>query len=374
MWPFRRRTQDRALFNIGDLVAPPTWAGVNVGPDQALRLAAVWSCVQLLAGSVSTLPVHVYREGEREPLPTPPLLRQPSAQLPLPDFLHATMVSLLLRGNCYGVVVDRSGTTMLPSQIELAHPDQVAVRSTDGGIEYRVGGTVHDPADIWHVRGFTMPGAVLGMSPIEYARQSIGLGLAAERFGAEFFGAGSIPQAILRNTAKVVRGDQAEEVKARFKEAVAGRDPFVTGVDWSYTPIAVAPQEAQFIQARSFQVAEIARFFNIPAQMIGADLTTSHTYSSTEQLGSQFLIYSLRVWLTKLEVALARLLPRSQYVRFNPGALLKASTLESYQALEVGIRSGLLTPNEARAKQDLPPLEGGDRLAVAAPPPAQEAA
>jgi HK97 family phage portal protein len=316
----------------------------------------------------------VYREGEREPLPTPPLLRQPSAQLPLPDFLHATMVSLLLRGNCYGVVVDRSGTTMLPSQIELAHPDQVAVRSTDGGIEYRVGGTVHDPADIWHVRGFTMPGAVLGMSPIEYARQSIGLGLAAERFGAEFFGAGSIPQAILRNTAKVVRGDQAEEVKARFKEAVAGRDPFVTGVDWSYTPIAVAPQEAQFIQARSFQVAEIARFFNIPAQMIGADLTTSHTYSSTEQLGSQFLIYSLRVWLTKLEVALARLLPRSQYVRFNPGALLKASTLESYQALEVGIRSGLLTPNEARAKQDLPPLEGGDRLAVAAPPPAQEAA
>src|SRR5215211_8316913 len=117
MWPFRKRTKDRALFQIGDLPMLPTWAGVSVTPDTALRLAAVWSCVALLAGSISTLPVHAYREGEREPLATPPLLAQPAARTPLPDWLHQAMVSLLLRGNAYGLVVARSGATMLPTQV-----------------------------------------------------------------------------------------------------------------------------------------------------------------------------------------------------------------------------------------------------------------
>lgn len=86
-WPWRR-TQDRALFQIGDLVVPGTAAGEPVTVDSSLRLSTVWGCVRLLADSVSTLPLHVYRGEERDPLPTPPLLQRPSADFPeLTDWL-----------------------------------------------------------------------------------------------------------------------------------------------------------------------------------------------------------------------------------------------------------------------------------------------
>jgi HK97 family phage portal protein len=355
MWPFRR-TKDRALFNIGDIPVASTWSGVPVNPDTALRLSAVWSCVQLLSGSISTLPLHVYREGEREPLPTPLLLRQPAARTPLPDFLHATMVSLLLRGNAYAVVVARSGASMLPAQVELAHPDQVAVRLTDDGIEYRVGGRVVDRDDIWHVKGFCVPGSLVGLSPVEYARQAIGLGLAQERYGAQWFGSGSIPAGILRNTQKTVHGPAAEEVKARFKETVEGRDVFVTGADWQYTAISIAPEDSQFVESRKFQIGEVARLFGVPAEMIGGDPTGSHTYTSVEQRSAEFLTYSLRVWLTKLEVALARLLPRNQFVKFNAGGLLRTDLKTRYESYRLGLEGGWLTLDEVRQLEDLPPL------------------
>jgi len=90
-WPWTRR-HDRDLFNIGDVPMAGTYAGVSVTPDQALRHSAVWACVRLLADCVSTLPVDVYRRGDRDPLPDlPPLLRQPAAGMTLNDWLYAVM-------------------------------------------------------------------------------------------------------------------------------------------------------------------------------------------------------------------------------------------------------------------------------------------
>jgi HK97 family phage portal protein len=374
MWPFPKRTKDRALFNIGDVPVASTWAGVQVGADQALRLSAVWACVRLLADSVSTLPVHTYREGEREPLQTPPLLAQPAARTPLPDWLHQAMVSLLLRGNCYGLVVARSGATMLPTQVELAHPDRMGVTAPKGVIEYRLDGELQDPADVWHVKGFTLPGSLVGLSPVEYARQSIGLGLAVEKYGAGWFAGGGIPPGTFKNSELTVDQEEAEEIKGRLLNAIRKREPMVHGRDWTFTRIAVAPEESQFVESQKMNVAAIARVFGCPPEMIAGEAGNSLTYASVEMRGIDFLTFGVRPWLVRLETAIGALLPRGQYVRFNPGGLLKATTKESYEALEIGIRSGLLTPNEARAKQDLPPLAGGDQLAGSAPAPAEEAA
>jgi HK97 family phage portal protein len=181
------RVQNREALTLEQLLAEdarPVAAGVAVNPSTAMQHSAVWACVNLIAGSISTLPLAAYRRGERDPLPDlPPILRQPSATMNLPDFLYAALQCLLLRGNCYGLIVNRAGAGLLPSQVELLAPDRVQVQVPNGTVEYRLDGSEVDPASIWHVKAFTSAGSVVGLSPIAHARQAIGLGLAAERYG-----------------------------------------------------------------------------------------------------------------------------------------------------------------------------------------------
>ena len=164
-WPWSRR-HDRDLFQIGDIPLSTTYAAVAVNPSTAMQHSAVWACVNLIAGSISTLPLAAYRDGDRTPLATlPPILRQPAAGQPLPDFLYATLQSLLVRGNAYGLIVDRAGAGLLPAQVELLVPERVQVEA-NGRVIWRIDGHEVDPASIWHVKAFTAPGQVLGLSPM----------------------------------------------------------------------------------------------------------------------------------------------------------------------------------------------------------------
>jgi HK97 family phage portal protein len=194
------RVQNREQLMLEGLLADqgsPTAAGEPVTTDRALRLSTVWACVRLLADSVSTLPLDVYRKGERTPLQTvPALLQRPSADFDLADWLYAVMASLLLRGNAYGLITARSGAGMLPAQVDLLHPVGVTVNG-QGRVTYRLLGAEQDPADIWHVKAYVFPmapnGPPVGLSPIEYMRETVGLGLGAEKFAARFFGDSATP-------------------------------------------------------------------------------------------------------------------------------------------------------------------------------------
>jgi phage portal protein BeeE len=124
------------------------------------------------------LPLHplaAYSDGDESPLPAlPPILRAPSAGWSLPEFIYAALQSLLVRENAYGLIVDRAGAGLLPAQVELLAPERVGI-DVNGTVDYRVDGQQVDPASIWHVRAFTTPGNVVGLSPIAHARQAIGL-------------------------------------------------------------------------------------------------------------------------------------------------------------------------------------------------------
>jgi phage portal protein BeeE len=147
-------TLEQLLLEEGQ--AQRTAAGEPVTVESALRLSTVWGCVRLLADSVSTLPLHVYRGDEREPIPPPPLLQRPSADFPeLADWLWAVMASLLLWGNCWGVITARSGAGLLPSQVDLVHPDRVGVTTNgDGTQTIRVAGEEVPRSALWHVKAF----------------------------------------------------------------------------------------------------------------------------------------------------------------------------------------------------------------------------
>jgi HK97 family phage portal protein len=172
----------------------------------------------------------------------------------------------------------------------------------------------------------------------------------------------------MRNSERVLTEIQTDEITDRIVSRIRRRQPLVYGSDWTYTPVQVAPAEAQFVGARKFQVAEIARIFGVPAELIGGDPTGSHTYTSVEQRSLEFLTYTLGPWLTRLETAIAELLPRNHYVRFNSGALLKASLRDRYEAHRVALKAGWMTVNEVRALEDLEPLP------EAVPTPEPEAA
>jgi HK97 family phage portal protein len=357
-WPWQRH--DRDLFQIGDMPVSSTYAAVPVNPTTAMQHSAVWACVNLIAGSISTLPLAAYRDGDPNPLPTlPPVLRTPSAGWSLPDFTYAALQSLLLRGNAYGLVVDRAGAGLLPAQVELLAPDRVTVETNSRTI-WRVDGTEVDPASIWHVKAFTAAGQVLGLSPIQHARQAIGLGIGAEKYAAKFFGESAIPSGVLTSD-QDIKQDRADQLKARWKQSHQGnREVAVLGSGARFQPVTIPPEQAQFLETTRANVATIARYFGVQPELIGSDSGGSLTYANVEQRALDFLTFGLRPWLVRLETALSALLSSTTTVKFNAAALVRTDLLTRYQAHESAIRAGWKLRSEVRELEDLPPIPGID--------------
>jgi HK97 family phage portal protein len=357
-WPWTRH--DRALFQIGDIPTSSTYAAVPVNPSTAMQHSAVWACVNLIAGAISTLPLAAYRDGDREPLPAlPPILRAPSAGWSLPDFLYAALQSLLVRGNTYGLIVDRAGAGLLPSQVELLAPERVGVQ-VDDRIIWRIDGAEVDPASIWHVKAFTAPGQVLGLSPIQHAKQSIGLGIAAERYASRFFGDNATPSGLL-TTDQHINDGRAAELKERWNARHQGRrEVAVLGSGARFQAVSLTAEESQFLETTRANVATIARYFNVQPELIGGESGGSLTYANVEQRALDFLTFGLRPWLVRLEVALSALLSSTTTVKFNAAALVRTDLLTRYQAHESAIRAGWKLRSEVRELEDLPPISGID--------------
>jgi HK97 family phage portal protein len=367
-WPWQRH--DRDLFQIGSIVPTPTYAAVPVNPSTALQHSAVFGCVDLIAGSISTLPLAAYRDGDERALPAlPPILRQPSAGWTLPEFIYACLQSLLLRGNAYGLIVDRSGAGLLPSQVELLAPERVAVAAPYGAVEVRIDGQEIDPASLWHVRAFTAPGQVLGLSPIQHARQAIGLGLGAEKFAARLFGDSAIPSGVL-TTDQRINAQQAETLKERWASRHEGRRGIaVLGEGARFQAVTISPEEAQFLETTRANVATIARYYRVPPELIGGESGGSLTYANVEQRALDFLTFCPRRWIVTMETALSALLSSTTTVKFNAAALVRTDLLTRYQAHESAIRAGWKLRSEVRELEDLPPIPGIDEQ----PPPPEGA-
>jgi HK97 family phage portal protein len=358
------RVANREALSLEQLLAEddrPVAAGVAVTSTSAMQHSAVWACVNLIAGSISTLPLAAYRDGERDPLPTlPRILRAPSAGWSLPEFLYATLQALLVNGNAYGLVVDRAGAGLLPSQVELLANGRVNVTVTDGAIVYRVDGQRVDPASIWHVRAFATPGSVEGLSPLGHARQAVGLGIAAEQYAAKFFGESAVPSGILTSD-QDIKPDRAEQLQQRWRARHQGRrDIAVLGQGARFQPITIPPEEAQFLETTRANVATVARYFGVQPELIGGESGGSLTYANVEQRALDFLTFGLRPWLVRPEVALSVLLSSTTTVKFNAAALVRTDLLTRYQAHESAIRAGWKLRSEVRELEDLPPIAGID--------------
>ena len=361
-FPEKRAMQPSA----GQLVAAaqmmrldPAFAPLNT--DNAMAHSAVFACVNLYSRLLSTLPMHAYRDadGIQKRLPTDPqILRYPNADQPITHWISQVVQSLVLRGNAFGLIVAR-GANNLPSAVQILHPDLVNARydwRTDA-VEYRIGGVPMDASKIWHTAINVGPGSPLGMSVLDKAKISIGLGTASETYGLQFFQSGGQPNGVLESDAEIT-ADQASALKDRWNAAVANRRGIaVLGQGFSYKPIGVTPSDAEFLNAYKLSVQDVCRYFAVPPELVGAESGSSMTYSTVEGRAVDLLRFSLDPVLAEVERGLSDLLPRPQYAQASREALLRMTTLDRYEAHAKALAAGWRTVDEIRAIENLPPLE-----------------
>ena len=339
------------------------YSGEVVSEYTALNVVSFFACVRLLADAVASLPWDAYRKNgdvRQEVTPEPSLLRDPYPEITEFEWKHQMMVSLGIRGNFYGMVTQRDRYEY-PTEIMPVHPDEV-FRERDkvtGRVTTRVAGERISDADLFHVRGFTLPGQVNGVSPLNLARHSIGLGLATQKFGAQWFGDGAAPSSQII-TDQVLSDAQVRQTQAQWVESHGGRRlPAVLSGGFEWKPISITPEESQFLGTREFTIKEMAMLVGVPPHMIG-DVDKSTSWGTgIEQQSIGFVTYNLRAWLTRIEAALSRMLPRGQFVRFNVDALLRGDIKSRYEAHAIAINNGFASPDEVRAHEDLPPVPGG---------------
>jgi HK97 family phage portal protein len=337
--------------------------GVPVTNETALRSSAVWACLRLRADLVSTMPINTYRkvDGVRIEVPKPPVLINPDGgRMGMAEFLYATQFDLDRAGNSFGVVVERNALN-LPSRIELVDLAQVAVQSFNGKVTVRVGGDVYDYADIWHEKQYPVAGLVLGLSPVAFAAYSIGSFLSAQAFALKWFGNSTMPAVSLQNVQETILPGEAEAIRSRYHASMTPGGVFVHGKDWELKPIQGVQAQNTFIDMMQSGVPDIARYFGCPADLIdGAVSGSSVTYANITQRNLQFLIMHLDPAISRREMALSTLLPAPRYVKFNRSALLAMDPATRANTLKVQLDSRQITPSEARALEDRPPLSDAD--------------
>jgi HK97 family phage portal protein len=364
---FSRRAMPAPLRNTG-FVLGNNWSGENVTEETALEVAAVLSCVSLLADSVASLPMRAIEQtGDRNiRLATPTFITDPAETVTQYELIHMVVSSLALHGNAYLWLDYAGGTGGMPSQVVPLHPDNVTVTITGNARTYTVAGQNVDAAQLMHLRWFTPPQAAKGISPLHQQRNTIGSALAVERHVSQWYGEGGTPSSVLEvdgdlsvEAAKVLQATWETQHRRKRRPAVLSG-----GVKWK--PISASAADMELNASREYAVAEIARVFRIPAHMIGAK-SSSQTYTNNEQAGLNFLTFTLLPWLRRIESAFSELMPPAQRVEFDTSAFLRADTINRYRAHQLGITSGFLTPNEARAIEGLERYEGGDEFVLALP-------
>lgn len=363
---FAKRAAGVERVRLSNWVPGVNYSGEPVNESTALQVTPVLACVSLIADSVASLPLKAIRDvGNRtEPIGLPSWL-QDTTDLTTYELFHMVVTSLALHGNAF-LYIDRNPNTNTVVALTPLHPLNVQVTAVDGKRYYTTNGVPLPAENVLHLRWWTPPQSLIGLSPLEMQKTTIGLALAMERHLAQFYAQGATPSSVLEvdgdltvEQAKVLQETWTIQNNRRRRPAV-----LTNGIKWKSVQTSAA--DAEMNETRAEQIAQIARIFRVPAYMIGAR-GDSQTYQNNESAGMHFVTYTLLPWLRRIEVAMSSLMPRPQRVAFDTSYFLRADTINRYRAHQVGIMSGFITPNEARQVENLEPYEGGDEFVMALP-------
>jgi HK97 family phage portal protein len=334
--------------------------------DRSLRVSAVWAARRLRASLISTLPRDVYRklpDGRSVEVARTGFFTRPSSLFDWQEWVYATQMDLDAYGNAFGIVTVRDGAGR-PASIELSSAKEWTVRLVGGAPQYRRLGVLVDTFDVWHERQYVVPGVPVGLSPVAYGAMSVEHNLSAQEFALQWFTSGAAPSGVLRNRERVLDGTTAQVAKDRFKAATQRREPFVAGADWEWHAADAAGSDAKFLDAMGATSVDVARYFDVPADLIDAAVSgQSITYANITERMLQFLVVHLGPAIARRENVLSeRLLAAPRFMKLNSEALLRMDPAAKMTLLGSAIDSRIRTPDEARAILDLEPLTEDDYM------------
>lgn len=353
-------------------------AGESITDQNILAISAVWACVNLLAGTIASLPLMVYRtnsRGERTLARDHPLFRilhdSPNYDQTATDFWEFSSASIELWGNSYAAI-ERNGGGRVAALTPL-RPDSVSVRRLENGnLEYRwtKDGENHVGSDraILHIRGFG--GDPLGgMSTLHFGRHAFGLARAIDRAAAGTFSNGMIAQTAL-TFERWLTDEQRNLAETKLSEKYVGAKnsgrPIILEGGTKIDVLSIKPEDAQMLESRGFSVEEVCRFFGVPPFMVGHTQKVTSFGSGLEQQVLGFQKFTLRRRLKRIEQALEKqlLTPAERAagltIEFNLEGLLRGDSTARAAFYQSALANGWMTINEVREKENLPRVEGGD--------------
>ena len=351
---------------IESLTDGRTVTGRVVSVQGSLSLVPVFSAVSLIASSVGSLPLVVYRRGEDGS-------RERAADHRAWKFLHDNLndeqaaddgwetitAHLLLWGNAFAYKLRNNGLDLVDGLLPI-DPKRVQVtRTSDGVKRFVIDGKLDRPFDedsILHFRGLSTDGLV-GLSPIREARNVLGIAAAQEEFQGQFLDGGGKPGVILRHPNRL-SDEAARRLERSFDATTPGSakllEENMTAEKWTM-PL----EDAQFLESMQFSDLRIAQLFNLPPHFLGAKTGDSLTYATTEGRGIDFVTYTLRRWLVRIEKALRRdsgvfVQGDRYFAEFLTDALMRADIETRFDAYKTAIEGGWMLPEEVRDRENLP--------------------
>jgi HK97 family phage portal protein len=330
----------------------------TVNAETALTLTSVYRAVQIIATPISKMNLRTYRyaTGIEQQIDNPILVNKPSLIESRRDFLFQTVVSLALEGNAFWVKSFGSNgavnnLTLLPASGVTI--DYVDSQDIGKGVNYFYGGNKYTQDQFEHLKIFSRPGMLRGISPVEQCRNDIASALDVRDYAMNWFQSGGVPTGILKTNAMITEAD-ASTITTNWHNKQQNRQIAVLGNGFDYSSVALSPRDALFTEIQDQAVQMVARLFGIPARLL---LTTvpgsTDTYTNLQDENQVFYRHTLMAYTDAITDALSNCLPRGTRVEFDFEHLFKADVAARYNYYKVGIEAGILTADEARQKEGL---------------------
>jgi HK97 family phage portal protein len=355
------------VFEAGDDLAFGNLSDTSIDSKTVFQVNAVYSAVSLIADTISTLPLDCFIriDGQRRAFrPKPDWVERPDMALPRVAFYNSVIVSLLLDGNAFIRVF--GGRQNPVSNLVVLNPRTVTVkRNGQGRLIFEVEGENRplSQEEMIFIPDVLRPGTIRGVSRVEALKENFGLALALEKFASTFFGNGTNLSGVIEVDSNLTK-EQAENLRNSFDNNHRGwRRGHRTGIlsgGAKFKTTQIDPESSQSIEARRFAVEDVARAFNIPANMLNIPGTT--TYASVEQNNIQFITHTLRPIVQKLEDAFSPLMNRypggeTAFIKWNLDGLARADIQARTSAYSTMIQSGVMSINDVRRLEDMSDID-----------------
>ena len=350
-----------------------TYTGKDVSVDTGLTLSAVYACVKVLAESIAMLPVNIYErmaDGDRLLADTHKLYNlvhnQPSKLYTSYTFFENIIKTMSLQGNAYALIVrDRNANI---NSFRLLDSTKVKIIKENDSIFNNVEGynDVIPAEDILHFKNMTDQTGCLGLSPIEYASESVGWGLSLQTYGSTYFGNSGFPSGILQ-TDKSLTTEAIQRLRNSWNNTYSGVDNSnkvaVLEEGVKFNPVSISNESAQFLASRQWSVSEICRWFRVPPHLV-ADLSKS-SFNNIEMQSLEFVQYSLQPIVKRIEQEMNSKIFKTNeknrfYLEFNLNGLLRGDIKTRADYYTKGITYGFLSINEVRKRENLNSIPNGD--------------